>query len=102
MLLMRTVAERALPFDPLTPNEETVEAMKAARRGDLVKVGSIDELIADLHADDSSHKPVLEGLQAREQRHAQEGPGCRLPCRAHDLRHRQCHAAKSPRPSPLR
>jgi DNA-damage-inducible protein J len=52
MLLMRTVAERALPFDPLTPNAETVEAMKAARRGDVVKVGSIDNLLADLHAGD--------------------------------------------------
>ena len=52
MLLMRTVAERALPFDPFTPNDETVEAMKAARRGDLVKVGSVADLLADLHADD--------------------------------------------------
>ena len=52
MLLMRTVAERALPFDRLSPNEETVEAMKAARRGELVKVGSIENLLADLHADD--------------------------------------------------
>ena len=52
MLLMRTVAERALPFNPLTPNEETIEAMKAARRGDLVKIGSVDHLMADLHADD--------------------------------------------------
>ena len=52
MLLMRTVAERALPFNPLTPNEETIEAMKAARRGDLVKAGDIDQLLADLHADD--------------------------------------------------
>lgn len=52
MLLMRTVAERALPFNSLTPNEETIEAMKAARRDDLVKVGSIDELMTDLHAHD--------------------------------------------------
>ena len=52
MLLMRTVAERALPFDPLTPNAETVEAMQAARRGELVKVGSPDDLLANLHADD--------------------------------------------------
>jgi antitoxin component of RelBE/YafQ-DinJ toxin-antitoxin module len=42
----------ALPFDPLTPNAETVEAMKAARRGELVKVGSAEDLLADLHADD--------------------------------------------------
>jgi DNA-damage-inducible protein J len=52
MMLMRTVAERALPFDPLIPNEETVEAMKAARRGEVVKVGGIEKLLADLHADD--------------------------------------------------
>lgn len=52
MMLVRTVAERALPFDPLVPNAETIEAMRAARRGDLVTVGSIDDLLADLHADD--------------------------------------------------
>lgn len=52
MMLVRTVAEKALPFDPLVPNEETIEAMKAARRGDLVTVGRADDLLADLHADD--------------------------------------------------
>ena len=52
MLLMRTVAERALPFEPLMPNAETVEAMKAARRGELTTIGSIDNLLADLHAND--------------------------------------------------
>lgn len=52
MMLMRTVADRALPFDPLIPNEETIEAMKAARRGDLVTVGSVVDLLTDLHADD--------------------------------------------------
>jgi len=52
MMLMRTVAERALPFEPLMPNAETVEAMKAARRGELVQVGAIENLMADLHADD--------------------------------------------------
>jgi DNA-damage-inducible protein J len=52
MMLMKTVALRKLPFDPLIPNEETVEAMKAARRGELVKVNGIAGLMADLHADD--------------------------------------------------
>jgi DNA-damage-inducible protein J len=52
MMLMRTVAGRALPFDPLVPNEETIEAMKAARNGELVEVGDVDQLLADLHADD--------------------------------------------------
>jgi DNA-damage-inducible protein J len=51
MMLMRTVAERALPFEPLMPNAETVEAMKAARRGEVVKIGSIKDLMDDLHAE---------------------------------------------------
>ena len=52
MMLVRTVAENRLPFDPLVPNAETVKAMKAARAGDLRTVGGIDELIAELNADD--------------------------------------------------
>jgi DNA-damage-inducible protein J len=52
MMLMRTVAERALPFDPLVPNAETIKAMKAARRGELVEVGAVENLLADLHAED--------------------------------------------------
>jgi len=52
MMLVRTVAERRLPFDPLVPNAETIEAMQAARKGDTRKVGTPDALLADLHADD--------------------------------------------------
>ncbi|PKQ07510.1 MAG: type II toxin-antitoxin system antitoxin, RelB/DinJ family [Alphaproteobacteria bacterium HGW-Alphaproteobacteria-11] len=52
MLLVRTAAEKALPFEPLVPNDETIEAMKAARRGDLTTVGDVDALLADLNADD--------------------------------------------------
>ena len=52
MMLMRTVAERALPFDPLVPNEETVAAIRAARRGEVVKVGGVAGLMADLNTDD--------------------------------------------------
>ena len=37
LLLVRVAAEKALPFEPLNPNAETVAAMKAARRGELVK-----------------------------------------------------------------
>ncbi len=32
-----------------TPNKETIAAMRAARRGDLVIVGSVDELFASLN-----------------------------------------------------
>jgi DNA-damage-inducible protein J len=52
-MLMQTRAERALPFELLMPNAETVEAMKAARCGELTTIGSIDKLLADLQADDS-------------------------------------------------
>jgi putative addiction module CopG family antidote len=38
---------------PFRPNAETVEAMMAARRGEFVgEAGSVEELMADLHADD--------------------------------------------------
>lgn len=52
MMLMRTVAEKALPFDPLVPNAETVEAMKEARRGKLCKSATVADLMADLNAED--------------------------------------------------
>ena len=52
MLLTRVAREKALPFEPLVPNAETVAAMKEARRGKLAKFKSVDALMADLHADD--------------------------------------------------
>ena len=52
LMMVRIAAEKRLPFDPLVPNEETIEAMKAARRGDLVEVGGVDGLMTDLNADD--------------------------------------------------
>lgn len=50
MLLVRIAREKALPFDPLIPNEETIEAMKAARRGELTTVGDPEGLLASLDA----------------------------------------------------
>ena len=52
LLLERVAAEKALPFEPLNPNAETVAAMKAARRGELVKAGKPDELLPSLKAGD--------------------------------------------------
>jgi DNA-damage-inducible protein J len=52
MMMMRIAAEKALPFEPLAPNAETIEAMRAARRGELVTVGPPDRLLASLNADD--------------------------------------------------
>jgi DNA-damage-inducible protein J len=52
LLMVRIAKEKALPFEPLVPNEETIEAMKAARRGELVTAGSLDKLLARLNEDD--------------------------------------------------
>lgn len=52
MLMMRIAKEKQLPFAPLIPNEETIEAMRAARRGEFVTVGSADNLLEMLNAGD--------------------------------------------------
>jgi hypothetical protein len=44
-------AARALLFDPLVPNVETVAAMKAVHRRDLVTAGDRGSLLADLGAE---------------------------------------------------
>jgi DNA-damage-inducible protein J len=51
LLLKRVAAEKALPFEPLVPNAETIAAMKAARRGELVTVGEPGALLTSLNAD---------------------------------------------------
>jgi DNA-damage-inducible protein J len=51
LLLVRVAAEKALPFDPLVPNEETIKAMKAARRGELVTAGKPENLLKSLNAE---------------------------------------------------
>ncbi len=50
MMMIRIAKEKALPFEPLVPNDETIEAMKAARRGELMTAGTIDSLLKKLHA----------------------------------------------------
>ena len=52
LLLTKIAKEHALPFDPLIPNAQTVEAMKEARRGKLTSFEGVNELMADLNADD--------------------------------------------------
>jgi len=52
MMMIRIAREKALPFEPLIPNEETIEAIRAARRGELTTVGTVEELFASLDADD--------------------------------------------------
>lgn len=52
ILLTRVARERALPFEPLIPNAETIEAMKEARRGGLPSFATVKGRMADLSADD--------------------------------------------------
>ena len=34
LMMVKIAKEKALPFEPLVPNKKTIEAMKAARRGE--------------------------------------------------------------------
>ncbi len=52
ILLTRIAREKALPFDPLVPNETTIAAMREARAGKLKRFDSVEGLMADLHAED--------------------------------------------------
>jgi len=49
LMLTRVAREKALPFEPLIPNEETIAAMREARQGGLQKFDSIEALMADLN-----------------------------------------------------
>lgn len=51
LLLVRIVRERALPFEPLTPNEETIAAMREVRRGKLFSAPTVEKLLEDLNED---------------------------------------------------
>ena len=52
LLLTRVAHDKALPFEPLTPNAETIAAMEEARGGKLAAFADIGALMADLDADD--------------------------------------------------
>jgi DNA-damage-inducible protein J len=52
LMMVRIARDKALPFEPLVPNAETIEAMKAARRGETTRVASREALLASLDADD--------------------------------------------------
>ncbi len=50
IMLTRTATEKALPFEPLVPNDETIAAMLDARQGKMESFNSIEEFIDDLNA----------------------------------------------------
>jgi DNA-damage-inducible protein J len=51
MFLIRTAAENRLPFDP-QPNAETIAAMEELERGEGIRFNTVEEMMADLNADD--------------------------------------------------
>ena len=51
LMMVKIAKEKALPFEPLVPNKETIEAMKSARRGELVTAGPPRKLLTSLNAD---------------------------------------------------
>jgi DNA-damage-inducible protein J len=52
LLLIKVAQEKALPFAPLVPNADTIDAMREARRGDLPQSASVEDLLDDLRAVD--------------------------------------------------
>lgn len=57
LMLTRVAREKALPFEPLIPNETTVAAMREARAGKAERV-TLDDLRAAIRADDWADQPV--------------------------------------------
>lgn len=52
MMMTRIAREKALPFEPLVPNAETIAAMQEARSGKLARFKTVDALMKDLNAGD--------------------------------------------------
>ncbi|MCU7924704.1 MAG: type II toxin-antitoxin system RelB/DinJ family antitoxin [Candidatus Thiodiazotropha sp. (ex Dulcina madagascariensis)] len=52
ILLTRIAHEKALPFEPLVPNETTIAAMREARTGNLKSFDSVEALTNDLREED--------------------------------------------------
>lgn len=77
MMLIRIAKGKALPFEPLVPNDETIEAMRAARRGELTTAGTADRLLEKLDAGDQVYGPLQTRLQAREIGAARQVDRCR-------------------------
>ena len=51
LLLTRVAKEKKLPFEPMVPNEETIQAMKEARAAkNLKRYKSLDDALEDLNA----------------------------------------------------
>jgi len=57
LMMVRIAKEKALPFDSLVPNRETVAAIKEARRGGLKKYPNVKALLKSLNANEQDCQP---------------------------------------------
>jgi DNA-damage-inducible protein J len=58
LMMIRIAQEKAMPFEPLIPNADTIEAIMEARAGKLISVGTLEDLMADLNADDPEDEKI--------------------------------------------
>jgi DNA-damage-inducible protein J len=58
LMMIRIAREGALPFEPLIPNKETIQAIKDARAGKTKSFDTVGELFADLNAQNSQDEEV--------------------------------------------
>src|SRR6478752_3218909 len=49
LMVKRIAAEKALPFEPLVPNEKTIAAMREARSGKLPRFKNAKDLLRELN-----------------------------------------------------
>ncbi len=49
MLMVRIATDKKMPFNPLIPNQETLDAIKEARAGKFISECDADQLINDLN-----------------------------------------------------
>ena len=52
LMVKRIATEKALPFEPLVPNEETIAAMREARAGNLPRFKNSADLLRELNEGD--------------------------------------------------
>lgn len=46
ILLIKIAKEKIFPFEPLIPNEKTIQAMREARQNKVTKVANIEDLLS--------------------------------------------------------
>lgn len=52
LLLLRVADEHRLPFDVKAPSKSSRKALAEIKAGKVKSFGTVDDLMADLHADD--------------------------------------------------